>query len=256
LSSFADSGAARYDGADARDLERRVGVPRVLVFADISSTLDVAHAEAATGTPAGTVIVADAQSAGRGRLGRSWASGSGAGVWLTIVERPETSTDLEALPLRVGIELAPALDPFADAPVQLKWPNDLYVSGRKLAGVLAEARWRDGALDWIAIGVGINVRAPEAQSHGIGLRDGTSRIDVLAAAVPAIRAAAARRGPLGATERARFAERDLAVGRRCTEPAVGRVVGIDDRGALLIDSGGEVAIVRAGSLVLTEEDDA
>lgn len=256
MSSFADIGTARYDGADARELEQRLGVPRVLVFGDVSSTLDVAHAEAADGTPAGTVIVADAQSAGRGRLGRSWSSYSGAGVWLTVVERPETSADLEALPLRVGIELAPALDPFAGERVQLKWPNDLYVSGRKLAGVLAEARWRDGALDWIAIGVGINVRAPAGQSQGIGLRDGTSRVDVLTAAVPAIRAAAAQRGPLSATERARFAERDFAVGRRCTEPAAGRVVGIDDRGALLIESGGEVATVRAGSLVLTEEDGA
>lgn len=255
MSSFAD-GAARYDGVDARELEQRLGVPRMLVFDHVSSTLDVAHAEAAEGTPAGTLIVADAQSAGRGRLGRSWASYSGAGVWLTIVERPETSTDLEALPLRVGIELAPALDPYADAPVQLKWPNDLYVLGRKLAGVLAEARWRDGALDWIAIGVGINVRAPEGQSNGIGLRDGASRIDVLTAAVPAIRAASARHGALSATERARFAARDFAVGRRCTEPAVGRVLGIDDRGALLIDSGDEVSTIRAGSLVLTEEDGA
>ena len=79
---------------------------------------------------------------------------------------------------------------------------------------------------------------------------------MLVAAVPAIRAAAAQRGPLTATERARFAERDLAVGRRCTEPAAGRVVGIDHRGALLIEAGGEVATVRAGSLVLTEEDGA
>lgn len=256
MSSFANTTADRYDGVDARELEHRFGVPRVLVFDHVSSTLDIAHAEAADGTPAGTVIVADAQSAGRGRLGRSWASHAGAGVWLTIIERPETATALEALPLRVGIELAPALDRFAELRVQLKWPNDLYVSGRKLAGVLAEARWRDGALDWIAIGVGINVRAPEGQSQGIGLRDAISRVDVLAASVPAIRAAALRRGALTAGERARFAERDLAVGRRCSEPAVGRVVGIDERGALLIDTGGQVSTVRAGSLVLTEEDDA
>jgi len=253
LSSFADAAGARYDGSDARELERCLAVPRVLIFAEVSSTLDIAHREAAAGTPAGTVIVADAQSAGRGRLGRSWSSYSGAGVWLTIIERPPTSSALEALPLRVGIGLAPALDPFTDARVQLKWPNDLYVSGRKLAGVLAEARWRDGALDWIAIGVGINVRAPRGQSQGIGLREATSRVEVLSAAVPAIRAAAAQRGPLSAAERAQFAERDLAAGRRCTEPAVGRVVGIDERGALLIDSGGDVATVRAGSLVLTEE---
>jgi BirA family biotin operon repressor/biotin-[acetyl-CoA-carboxylase] ligase len=254
LSSFVDGFGARYDGVGARELEAQLAVPRLLVFEEVGSTLDVAHTEAARGAPAGTVIVADAQSAGRGRLGRSWASHPGAGVWLTIIERPESAAHLDAVPLRVGIELAPALDRFADERIQLKWPNDLYVRGRKLAGVLAEARWRDGALDWLAIGVGINVRAPDGQQQGIGLRDGTLRRDVLAAAVPAVRRAASRRGPLTTDERAQFAERDLAIGRRCSEPLDGRVAGIDEQGALLIDVGDRTATVRAGSLVITRED--
>jgi BirA family biotin operon repressor/biotin-[acetyl-CoA-carboxylase] ligase len=161
--------------------------------------------------------------------------------------------------LRVGLALAPALDPFAEARVALKWPNDLYVGDRKLAGVLIEARWREQAPEWVAIGVGINLRPPASEPRAIGLAAGTSRDAVLRAAVPAIRRAAAARGPLTADELAAFAGRDLAAGRRCVEPMPGTVQGIDTSGALLVavatdlSSGASaVTAVRAGSLILEE----
>ena len=244
---------ALYDNWSADALAESLAVPRVALFDSVTSTLDVAHGLAARGAPDGTLVLADAQSAGRGRFGRTWTSQRGAGVWLTLIERPRDATALEVLSVRVGTALAPALDPFSDGPVQVKWPNDLYAGGQKLGGILVEARWRDRALDWIAIGVGINVRRPPGEPNAASLRNGVSRIDVLRAVVPRLRASVARVGPLDATERSAFAARDIAAGRQCIEPVTGRVLGIDDRGALLIETSTGVIQARTGSLVLKEE---
>lgn len=243
--------------ATADALARRLSLPSVALYGEVGSTLDVAHELAATGALAGTLVVADAQTAGRGRPGRSWRSKPGAGVWITMIERPADATALETLSLRVGLAVAPALDALADSPVRLKWPNDLYVGMRKLAGILIEARWREGHPEWVAIGLGINLRPPDSETRAAGLRAGVRRDEVLERVVPAIRAAARMRGPLTEAELAMFAERDLAAGRACLEPAVGVVQGIDSAGALLVDVSSrgskQVVVVRAGSLVFRED---
>lgn len=215
--------------------------------------MDVAHELGAQGAPAGTLVLADEQSAGRGRQGRSWSSAPGAGIWLTIIERPSDAAALDVLSIRAGLSIAPALEAFVDAPLRLKWPNDLYAGERKLGGILIEARWRGERLDWVAIGVGINVRTPRDEPRAAALRFGVSRLDVLGAIVPRVRAAAASRGALMPDERLAFEARDLAVGRRCLEPVAGRVAGIDERGALLVETPTGVVQARAGSLVFQEE---
>ena len=71
--------------------------------------------------------------------------------------------------MRVGLAAAEALDRFASEPIRLKWPNDLYVDQGKVAGVLVEARWREQAVEWVAIGLGVNVKAPEDIEAAAGL---------------------------------------------------------------------------------------
>jgi BirA family transcriptional regulator, biotin operon repressor / biotin---[acetyl-CoA-carboxylase] ligase len=242
-------GIATYDGRDASTLASLLDLPRVLIFDEVASTLDVAHACGEHGELAGSLVLADAQTAGRGRMGRNWRSDRGAGIWLTLLERPASAESLGVLALRLALAVAPALDAFAGEETRLKWPNDVYVAERKLAGVLVEARWRGPRLDWIAIGVGINVRPPEG-FDGAGLTPGAQRVEVLAAIVPALRAAARATGPLTDDELARFARRDLAVGRECTEPARGLVAGIRGDGALLVDTPAGRVACHAGSLVL------
>lgn len=237
----------------ASDLATRLELPRVEWFEEVGSTLDVAHALAKEGAPAGTLVLADAQTSGRGRMGRTWVSEPGAGLWLTIVERPADASTLEVLSLRIGLALAPVLDRWSEQPVLLKWPNDLYVDTRKLAGILIEVRWREGVPDWVAIGVGINLRPPVGEPSAAGLRDDADRLAVLDAVIRAIRTAVARTGLLDAAEVTAFTGRDLARGRACSAPMAGRVAGIDASGALLIDIGSHTVAVRAGSLVLTEE---
>jgi BirA family biotin operon repressor/biotin-[acetyl-CoA-carboxylase] ligase len=241
-------GADAYDGFAPEALAARLGVPHVASYAQVGSTLDVAHALAASGAAAGTLVLADEQTAGRGRGGKRWASAPGAGIWLTIVERPTDAAAIEVLSLRVGLAAAAALDGYALSPVRLKWPNDLFVGERKLAGILCEARWRDERPEWVAIGFGVNVRPPDSLDAA-GLARAPSRLAVLDALVPALRAAAARRGPLDARELEAFATRDLARGRRLASPAAGVARGIDATGALLVDTARGIEPQRAGSLI-------
>jgi len=217
-----------------------------------TSTLDVAHRLAGQGAPSGTLVIANEQTAGRGREGRSWQSAPGAGLWLTLIERPKDSSGLGVLSLRVGLVAAEALDRFTSEPIRLKWPNDLYVDQGKVAGILVEARWRESVVEWVAIGLGVNVKAPENVERAAGLEPGTDRLDVLGELIPGVRAAARAKGPLRDEEIEEFNARDLARGKTCVQPALGRVAGITPAGELLIALADVVTPYRSGSLVLEE----
>lgn len=253
--AYAGGAAGRYYGLTQAEIVARTGAPRALLFEEVSSTMDVAHVAAAKGAPSGTLVLAERQKSGRGRGGREWISEPRAGIWLTLIERPWEGVPVELMSIRAGLALAPALDRFARAPVALKWPNDLYVQGRKLGGILLEARWRGARPEWVALGVGVNLTPPGGIGEATGLRDGVTAPEVLAAIVPALQHAATRRGPLSAAELQAFARRDFAAGRKCSEPAAGIVRGINEQGELLVEVDGELSAHRSGSLVLEAGDD-
>ena len=232
-------------------LASRLGVPAVLAYREVGSTLDVAH-RVAPGAADGTLVLADEQTAGRGRHGRKWASPPGAGVWLTLVERPTDARALDVLALRCGLYAAEALDALAGDRVSLKWPNDLLVRGCKLAGILIETRWRGTAPDWVAIGLGLNVTTPGVDT-AIGLRAGVTRVAALEAVVPALRRAAAASRHLDADELARWHSRDIAAGRAVTAPSTGTVQGIAAGGELAIRlADGQLMRHRTGSLTFAQ----
>jgi BirA family biotin operon repressor/biotin-[acetyl-CoA-carboxylase] ligase len=238
-----------YDGISAAGLRELLGVPRVEILCSTASTMDVAHELARESAPAGTVVISDTQTAGRGRGGTVWVSEPGQGIWLTLLERPKDPSALEVLSLRVGLYAARALDLFATEPIRLKWPNDLYVENSKLAGILIEARWRDLELEWVAIGMGANVRPPRG-IEAAGLEEGTSRVEVLEELLPELRSAAAKTGLLTPDELDEFEGRDFARGHRCTAPGIGTVAGISPAGELLVAIADGVVKFRSGSLVL------
>ena len=215
--------------------------------------MDIAHALGATGAPAGTLVLADEQTGGRGRGGKIWRSRAGAGIWMTLLERPNDSAALGVLSIRLGLKAAPVLERYATEPVRLKWPNDIIVGTGKVAGILVETRWRERQVDWVAIGFGVNVERPDGETGAAALREGTSRLDVLAELVPAMRAAARARGALTPSELAHWAARDHAAGRLCRAPVRGRVRGLAPDGSLVIEHGTETALARAGSLVLEDD---
>lgn len=248
MSSSADATTTvTFDGCSAAQLAQRLALPRVELFDGVGSTLDVAHAIAPE-APAGTLVLADHQTAGRGRHGRRWDSAPGVGIWLTLLERPTDARALDVLSLRCGLESAAALDDLAGHDVRLKWPNDLYLRGRKLGGILIESRWRGASPDWVAIGFGLNVVAPPLET-ATGLATGTGRLDALARVVPALRAAARRTGHLSEQELMAWRRRDLALGQAVSAPAVGVAAGIAAAGELLIQlPSGIVSPHRSGSL--------
>ena len=243
--------ATSYDGVSASALAARLAVPSLFVYDQIGSTFDVAH-RVAPDAPSGTLVIADEQTAGRGRHGRRWTSAPGAGIWLTLIERPSDARSLDVLSLRCGLYAAQALDALADAPIGLKWPNDLYVGDRKLAGILIETRWRGTAPDWVAIGFGLNVRAPMVET-GVGLRAGVARLDALERLVPALRLAAASARHLSNDELARWRARDVAAARAISTPMAGRAAGISREGELLVsDAHGSISRHRTGSLTFAD----
>ena len=240
-----------YDGASATVIARRLSLPRVVLFATTTSTMDEAHKLAEKGAPAGTLVVSDEQTAGRGRNGARWMSRTGSSVMFTLIERPRHADALGVLSLRVGLGAAAALDEIAGETIRLKWPNDLFVADRKIAGVLVETRWRDGRADWAAIAMGINIGHPPAGlPNAGGLPGHASRIAVLEAAVRAARTAAAASGRLTAAERAKWAARDWLAGKRVSEPLQGVVRGILATGELVVETAAGPQPVNSGTVTL------
>lgn len=228
-----------------------LGLSQLVHHVEVASTMDEVHRVAAAGAPAGLLVIADRQTHGRGRAGRAWSSQPDAGVWMTLLERPSDAAASGVLALRLGIGIARALQPLVDGNVRLKWPNDVYVDDGKLAGILVEARWRDAALDWVAIGVGLNMRVPADYQGARAVRDGVTRNTLLHAVVPAMRDASKRLGVLTERELAEWCAHDLARDRRITQPAIGVARGIAADGSLLVQQGASDALtsIRSGSLV-------
>lgn len=218
---------------------------------ECDSTQDEVHRLAAEGAPEGTAVLAARQRAGRGSRGRAWASAEG-GLWLSVLWRPGPSDDPRLLSVRAGLAVAPLLEaPGGMPPVQLKWPNDLLVDGRKVGGILCEARWRGTTLEWVAIGVGVNVRnAPPPAVRVPAASLSEWRPDLAPAALaPSIAGALARlsgRPTLTPEERAAWRARDALAGRRLRAPVAGVVRGLAEDGTLEVEVAGAVRQLAAG----------
>jgi len=236
-----------------------VTAPDIVRLGAIASTMDALHELAQGGAPAGTAIVAEAQTAGRGSRGRSWASPPG-GLWLSVLARPATA-GLELLSLRAGLAVAELLGRLgAGDRIGLKWPNDLMLDDRKTGGILCEARWHGAALGWVVIGLGLNVtNAPPPELEISATRVGAALPsltpeDLVGPVIAALRAVDAAAGPLTCDAQARFAARDWLRGRALEAPVAGAAAGLADDGALLVRrEDGTTVPVRAGTVVVRGE---
>jgi BirA family biotin operon repressor/biotin-[acetyl-CoA-carboxylase] ligase len=208
-----------------------IGRPR-LHLRETTSTNDRARALAAAGAPHGTIVTAGFQSAGRGRQGRSWTAPPGRAVLVSLVVREPDPL----LPLRAGLAVADVAGPAA----LVKWPNDVLVGGRKIAGVLVEARPQEG---WAVAGIGLNAALAE-EDFPAELRD--------------------RAGTLGRSPGELdcvLAELLAALERRLSEPADDALEAVRARDALLdrtvVWTGGEgtgAGIDAAGGLRVRRAD--
>lgn len=232
----------------------------MLVIRDeVPSTMEIAHRLAEAGAPAGQGVLAHRQVAGRGRHGREWVSERG-GLWLSVVTRPDAAEGLDALSLRIGLALARFLEEALPGlpRLDLKWPNDLLLAGRKVAGVLVEARWSGDRCLWAVAGVGINLRNPvpcELADRAARLADvvAVPEPEALAEALAATVAAASRGGPLDEGECAAWLLRDALRGHRVATPREGVAEGVTPEGALMVrDDHGILHHCRGGVVALTD----
>lgn len=153
-------------------LETRLfGQKEIHHFVVTDSTNRVAKELAAQGAAEGLVVISEEQSKGRGRLGRSWFSPPGEGIYLSMILRPSISPgDAPRITLLSGVALAEALLAQTPLDVHVKWPNDIFVGDRKLAGILTEISAEMDAIVYVVVGMGINVNIrqfpPELQGKG------------------------------------------------------------------------------------------
>ena len=139
---------------------------RILYFPSVNSTMDVARQEAERGALEGTVVVADEQTAGRGRFGRHWVSGSGQNLLFSIVLYPE-QTALAGLNIIAPVAVLTAIQRTTALSPTLKWPNDVLIAGKKVSGILIETAVRDGGVRYAVLGFGINVNFDPSQTPEI-----------------------------------------------------------------------------------------
>ena len=223
-----------------------IGTPRVH-HRVTDSTNERAKELAATGAPGGTLVTADEQTAGRGRQGRVWTAPAGSALLMSLLLR-----DLDERHALLPLAAAVAVSDAVPVDASIEWPNDVWTSGRKLAGILIEGRPQEG---WAVLGVGVNVTtesfpadlADTATSLGLAGVSATPE-SVLADLMPALsRWLDAPDGEVLAAWRAR----DALKGERVRWSAgEGIADGIDDSGALLVQTANGPATLDAGEVHL------
>jgi BirA family biotin operon repressor/biotin-[acetyl-CoA-carboxylase] ligase len=261
--------------AASRDSRGGFGAP-LFYFPTIGSTNDVAARLAAGGAPEGTTVAAEAQSSGRGRLGRTWFSPRGAGLYVSIVIRPDAggrdrqggAAAAPSLPavvtLASGVALADAIRESTGLQAEIKWPNDIVCERRKLAGILAEASAQGAELEYVILGFGVNIRpvtyppdvAQRATSIEAELGRTVDRGLLLARALAHVSACreTLRSGCIGGLLDRWRRLSPSAVGARVEWRAPGGTVsgltaGLDHDGALLVNRGGRIERVVAGEVI-------
>jgi BirA family biotin operon repressor/biotin-[acetyl-CoA-carboxylase] ligase len=147
------------DGTDLKTALRgsRLG-QEILTFGKVASTNDIAIALARAGGEEGTIVVAEEQSRGRGRLGRYWHSPRGCGLWFSVILKPPlAASDSTKVSLAGALGIADALRERYGVKARIKWPNDVVVQARKICGILTESEFMEDRVRFVVMGVGLNV---------------------------------------------------------------------------------------------------
>lgn len=210
------------------------------------------------------LLIAEKQTAGRGRAGRSWLSSPGGVLTFSLARHfPTQAQALMGLPLAVGVAIAECLQKIG-VPVQLKWPNDVLKEGKKLAGILVETQSNSEAGVWAIIGVGLNLRIPdelESQiGHAVADAPWLAQMDrnaLMAALLQALQQV------LWTFEQAGFAalaqrwnqlhayhQREVKIIDHDQLLHQGRALGVDERGSLLLEVEGAVLTIHSGDVSL------
>jgi BirA family biotin operon repressor/biotin-[acetyl-CoA-carboxylase] ligase len=218
---------------------------KVIVKDEVASTNDVAKALANEGEAEGLVVTAKTQVAGRGRMGRSWSSPEG-GLYLSVILRPKvTAEDMLRLTVLACVPVAETIEEVSGCKTMVKWPNDIEIGGKKVAGLLVESASRGGEIAYMVLGIGINLNLEPA---GLSIPGATSVsscaskridrdafLDLLLYRLDAFYAAFLK----GTFEMADYSKRSSTIGSEVDVETEGRRIsgratGVDHAGALTI----------------------
>jgi BirA family biotin operon repressor/biotin-[acetyl-CoA-carboxylase] ligase len=247
-------------GLDADRLSaavREAGISAPFRFEHVTDSTNARGlAMARDGAPEWTIVAAGHQTAGRGRLGRTWLDDAGRSLLFSVVLRPELSPVLAGLvSLLAGAAMADACREMAAVEAGCKWPNDVLVRDRKLAGVLAEASVSGGRIDHLVLGVGVNLAPPSfGISAATGL-EGADAAELLGAFLASFRATYRPSEPSFASEVVRrYRERSVTIGRAVRAETIGGdvvegdAVGLDERGGLVVATATGAEVIGFGEI--------
>jgi BirA family biotin operon repressor/biotin-[acetyl-CoA-carboxylase] ligase len=221
----------------------------------VDSTNALAKEKAAAGAAHGTTFTAGEQTAGRGRQGRSWVAPAGSALLLSVILRPAEEHHRLA-PLAAALAVAETCEELADVQAKIKWPNDVWIDGRKVSGILVEARSdQDPDRSWVVVGIGLNTRVriedmPEelqATATTLALDPG---VDALRPLLERLDRWTAAPGPEIITA---WQKRDALIGREISwHGGAGTANGIDQNGNLQVrQPNGTLTSLTAGEVHLT-----
>jgi BirA family biotin operon repressor/biotin-[acetyl-CoA-carboxylase] ligase len=153
------------------DLDTGLVGRRYLYLRETGSTSDVARHLAGDGAPEGTLVLAEHQTAGRGRLGRRWHAPPGSGLLFSLIFRPPLAADqVQQLTMVCGLAVVDAVAATTGLQAGLKWPNDILVGGDKVGGILSEVELRGERVEYAVVGIGLNVnQGPEQLPQGLAI---------------------------------------------------------------------------------------
>ncbi len=224
-------------------------------FRTVGSTNEVARGLAEAGAADGTVVTSEAQTAGRGRQGRSWSTPPGSALAWSLLLRRRVEVP-GTLPLQIGVAVCEAVEFLGVPRAEVKWPNDVLIEGRKCAGILVEARPQDG---WAVVGIGLNLSIPEDGFPEDLRRRATSigrDTDFWSATAALNRFVEQRLAAPAEATLAALADRDALLGRSIRWGAEGArgsrgtAAGIDAAGNLRVETDGAIEVLNAGEVHL------
>jgi BirA family transcriptional regulator, biotin operon repressor / biotin---[acetyl-CoA-carboxylase] ligase len=230
-----------------------IGLPHVYHRAT-DSTNERAKMLALGGAPHGTLVTADEQSAGRGRQGRMWIADPGHALLMSLIVRGLGKGDA-LLPLVAAVAVCEACEGVAGVSCRIKWPNDVWIDGRKVCGILVEGRPQEG---WAVLGIGVNVSTPVfpdeladiATSLALAAGDAPSREDMLEALLDSLEHLLASDS---ADVLAAWRERDALLGAPVAwNGGRGKGAGVTDSGSLRVETDEGIVELDAGEVHLQD----
>ena len=255
------------EGELRNGLKARVFGSKIYTFDTIDSTNNCVRVLAGCWAPEGTVVFAEQQTAGKGRLGRSWFANPRENLTFSIILRPMGAAEtLNVLPLCVGVALAEAIERSTGLEVVCKWPNDILIDGKKAAGILIEGSLRESTIDFVVVGIGLNVNqqtfAPEIASKATSLALAAGRefdrVRIFQDILSSLERHYRRVRQKGFDEivplwmsKSRMVGSRIAVSQNGTV-LTGTVKGLTSHGELLLDHDGEERAFLAGDVTILE----